>query len=287
MMSSCPLKWIFSRIYFLLILNLFALQAHTQPQWELVWSDEFEVDGVPDTSNWKYEEGFVRNEELQWYQHQNAWCAGGKLIIEARNECRPNPLFRRESSNWRFMRDTIRYTSASLNTRGLHHWLYGRFEVCAKIDTSMGSWPAIWTLGIKNPWPSNGEIDIMEFYRVNNQPTILANAAWGTAKQYVAQWDSERVPLSSFLEKDPLWPSKYHAWRMDWNEKSIQLFLDDELLNTINLETTINPNGFNPFQQSHYLLLNLTVGANGGNPSNTHFPIRYEIEYVRVYQLIH
>jgi hypothetical protein len=85
-MSSCPLKWIFSRIAFLCNPeHLFALQAHAQPRWELVWSDEFETDGVyPIPPTGEYEEGFVRNEELQWYQHQNAWCAGGKLIIEAR-----------------------------------------------------------------------------------------------------------------------------------------------------------------------------------------------------------
>ena len=35
--------------------------------YRLVWSDEFNRNGAPDTANWNYEKGFVRNEEDQWY----------------------------------------------------------------------------------------------------------------------------------------------------------------------------------------------------------------------------
>ena len=36
--------------------------------WKLVWSDEFEIDGTPDTKKWFYEyTGFLRNKEEQWY----------------------------------------------------------------------------------------------------------------------------------------------------------------------------------------------------------------------------
>ena len=72
---------------------------------------------------------------------------------------------------------------------------------------------------------------------------------------------------------------------MDWDEKSIRLYLDDELLNETDLSTTVNPDGFQPFHQPHYVLLNLAIGGqNGGDPSNTKFPTRYEVDYVRVYQ---
>lgn len=54
--------------------------------WKLVWSDEFDKDGRPDPTKWTYETGFVRNEELQWYQPENAWCEKGLLIIEGRRE---------------------------------------------------------------------------------------------------------------------------------------------------------------------------------------------------------
>jgi beta-glucanase (GH16 family) len=254
------------------------------PGMKLVWADEFNHTGKPNPEFWKYEKGFVRNEELQWYQEANANCASGVLLIESRREEVSNPKYQAGSPNWRTNRETAHYTSASINTRGLKQWLYGRFEIRARIDTALGSWPAIWTLGVEKQWPSNGEIDIMEFYRVENAPTILANVAWGTAKQYVGKWHTERIPYLRFLAKDADWHKKFHVWRMDWTAEYIKLYLDDELLNTTLLSETVNPDGFNPFKQPHYLLLNLAIGGNGGNPDHSKFPIRYEVDYVRVYQ---
>jgi beta-glucanase (GH16 family) len=250
----------------------------------LVWNDEFNFEGKPDTSSWIYEKGFVRNQELQWYNSQNANCKGGVLIIEGKKEKILNPDFVSGSTNWKKNREFIEYTASSIQTRGKKQWMYGRFEIRARIDTATGSWPAIWTLGVKGQWPSNGEIDIMEFYRINNVPTILANVAWGTTERWNAKWDSEKPPLSAFTKNDPKWVKKFHVWRMDWDENSIKLFIDDILINSTLLTETINPDGINPFKQPHYLLLNLALGGNGGNPARSIFPIIYEVDYVRVYQ---
>ena len=250
----------------------------------LVWNDEFNIDGKPDSLTWIYEKGFVRNQELQWYQPENAICMGGVLLIEGRRENVKNPGYVAGSSDWRRNREFAEYTSASIQTRGHQQWQYGRFEIRARIDTSMGSWPAIWTLGIKERWPSNGEIDIMEFYRIKNVPTILANTAWGSSDRGRAKWDSEKPVLAVFTSKDSDWVKKFHIWRMDWNDESISLFIDDRLINSTSLAETVNPDGFNPFRQPHYLLLNLALGGNGGDPSGTKFPISYEVDWVRVYQ---
>lgn len=254
------------------------------PGYKLVWNDEFNNNGKPDTTNWKYEHGFVRNEELQWYSEDNAYCKNGLLVIEGRKEQIKNPNYDARSKDWRFNRPYAEYTSSSIQTRGKQQWLYGRFEIRARIDTVMGAWPAIWTLGTEREWPSNGEIDIMEFYRYNQQATILANIAWGTGKQYVAKWHTERIPLSHFTGKDAEWANKFHIWRMDWDKDAIKLYLDDELLNTTKLDTTLNADGSNPFLKPQYLLLNLALGGNGGDPSSTNRTIKYEIDYVRFYQ---
>ena len=58
----------------------------------LVWSDEFNGNGAPDSTVWNFEEGFVRNQEAQWYQAANVWLQDGCLIIEARREHRCNPF---------------------------------------------------------------------------------------------------------------------------------------------------------------------------------------------------
>ena len=102
-----------------------------------------------DPANWIFETGFQRNHELQWYQPQNAFCKGGNLVIEARRERRRNPNHKKGSDDWRKGRKEIEYTSACVLTRGLHGWLYGRFEVRARIRTEPGLWPAIWFLGVE------------------------------------------------------------------------------------------------------------------------------------------
>lgn len=256
------------------------------PGMKLVWTDEFKTNGNPNQEYWNFEKGFVRNEELQWYQEENATCVNGVLLIEGRKEEIPNPNYQAGSPSWKTNREYAHYTSASINTRGLKQWLYGRFEVRARIDTALGAWPAIWTLGINGQWPSNGEIDVMEYYRVDSLPTILANVAWGTSQQYKAKWDSERIPFSKFTATDPDWAKKFHIWRMDWTSESIKLYLDDVLLNTTLLSETINPDGSNPFTKPQYLLLNLAIGGNGGDPGKSNFPLKYEVDYVRVYQTI-
>jgi beta-glucanase (GH16 family) len=264
----------------LLVTSIIAAQEiPTSTDYELVWSDEFDKDGQPDPNNWTYEKGFVRNEELQWYQPDNARCENGLLIIEGRRERKQNPNYKPDSSNWKENREYAEYTSASLTTRRLRSWMYGRFEMKGRIDTRPGLWPAFWTLGVQGEWPSGGEIDIMEYY----QGTLLANAAWGTEKRWVPKWDTVKKPITDF--NDPNWSSKFHVWQMDWDANSIKLYVDDELLNTVDVNDTFNADGKNPFRQPHYILVNLAIGGHaGGDPSNTEFPAKYEIDYIRVYQ---
>lgn len=247
--------------------------------YKLLWADEFDKDGPPDPCNWTYERGFVRNEELQWYQPENAICENGLLIIEGRREQKQNPRYNPESTNWEQNREYAEYTSTSMTTRGLKSWMYGRFEMRAKIDTRPGLWPAFWTLGTQSEWPSCGEIDIMEYYK----GTLLANAAWGTEKRWVPKWDTVKKPITEF--NDPNWSDKFHVWRMDWDPNSIELYVDDDLLNTTDLNETLNADGTNPFRQPLYIILNLAIGGHaGGDPSNTEFPAKFLVDYVRIYK---
>lgn len=254
------------------------------PGMSLSWNDEFNNEGKPDPAYWKYENGLVRNQELQWYQPGNANCSNGLLVITGARQQKKNPGYVKGSSDWRLSRENTEYTSASIQTRGLKDWKYGRFIIRARIDTSKGSWPAIWTLGVSGRWPSNGEIDIMEFYRINGVPTILANVAWAGKEPGKATWDNLKKPLSDFTAGDRDWTKKFHTWRMDWNTDSINLYLDDVLLNSTLVSQAVNSDGKNPFLQPHYILLNLAIGANGDDPSQTRFPIKFEVDYVRIYQ---
>ena len=253
-------------IFLLCILYLSLTAQPSYEDYQLIWSDEFSTDGLPDAANWDYEEGCsIRNSELQYYaraREENSRIEDGHLIIEAR----------RESMNG------CAYTAASLITRGKREFMYGIFEMRAKIDVSKGSWPAFWTLGITEEWPSSGEVDIMEYYNGN----LHANVAWGTDTRWQGKWDSQTRSVGSDFSDD------FHIWRMHWTEDFIDLWVDDFKQNSTDLSTTINGSLAtlrNPFHQKAYILVNQAIGSNGGDPSGTAFPLQYIIDYVRVYQV--
>ena len=274
-----------------LFAGLYAFCASAQTEkdgWKLVWNDEFDVDGRPDAKKWDYERGFVRNYEMQWYAPENAFVRDGKLVIEARPADFPCPAYREGNKNWRNSREKVQWTSASLITKGKYTFQYGRLEVRARIPVCMGAWPAIWLLGTEHPWPANGEIDVLEYYQHKGVPTILANACWAGDTEEDAEWDSSYTPLSHFTERDPAWAERFHVWCMDWDKDFIRLYLDDELLNEIDLKRTINGKsrgtGINPFHYQQYLLLNLALDTRVKELTPADFPMRYEVDYVRVYQ---
>ena len=242
---------------------------HTTPLFAPpTWSDEFDDSGPPNPAFWTFERGYVRNNELQWYQSNNAWQESGNLIIEAR----------RNDNGYA-------YTSSSIVSANKYSFQYGRMQVRAKIPCYNGSWPAIWTLGDNGEWPSNGECDIMEYYATDS---ILANCARGTTTRWRAAWDAVKKPVSTFTPNNPNWRNEYHIWTMQWDDQNVRLYVDNYLMNTIpqtwlvNAVTTWGP--AEPFKQPHHLLLNLAIGSNGGNPANTTFPLRYEVDHVRVWE---
>ncbi|MFA6836049.1 MAG: glycoside hydrolase family 16 protein, partial [Fibrobacteraceae bacterium] len=148
--------------------------------WTLVWSDEFDGNGLPDASKWSYDEGGGGwgNGELEYYtasRVENASVANGVLSITARKEA-----YRSNA-----------YTSARLVTRGKGDWLYGKVEVKAKLPRGRGMWPAIWMLPTDweyGDWPKSGELDIMEnvgydsTYINSNIHTQAYNHSIGTNK---------------------------------------------------------------------------------------------------------
>lgn len=266
----------------------------------LVWNDEFNGTGAPDPAKWGLEEGFQRNQELQWYKKEgNAEMDGnGNMVFIAKRERVANPNYEAGSSDWKKNRQYAEYTSASMNSSGKFEFKYGRLLVRAKIPTDLGAWPAIWTCGNWWEWPLNGEIDLLEYYLVDGKPSLHANFCWGSDTRWSGKWQSYNRPLEEFTAQDPQWAEKYHIWRMDWDEEYLRLYIDDELMNEIALSQTVNGSGGdgslegayqNPFSNDYegfgaYVWLNLAVGSNGGDPSDSEFPMKYYVDYVRVYQ---
>jgi len=94
--------------------------------------------------------------------------------------------------------------------------------------------------------------------------------------------------------QDPNWRNEFHIWRCDWDEDYIRIYIDGDLINEIDVSTTVNEgchgNTENPYRYhkngwGHYLWLNLAIGGNnGGRIDESLFPATYLIDYIRVYQ---
>jgi len=240
------------------------------PGYRLVWSDEFDRDGLPDPARWRFDTHANRqgwyNDELQYYaadRLENARVADGRLIITARREALADAPDHGGQ----------RYTSARLVTQGLVIWRYGFFEVRAKLPCGAGSWPAIWTLGANAPHPDGGEIDIME--HVGNDPgtvhgTIHTRASVGTH----GDGGSLAVPDAC---------DAFHRYQLEWTADALTIRVDGRQVHRY-ARAGRTAAGW-PFDGPQYLLLNLAVGgAMGGQVDDAIFPATFEIDYVRVYQ---
>jgi len=263
-------------------------QERRRPGWDLIWCDEFDKPELDCSRHgaWKFEHGFVRNKELQYYtvnRPENCRIENGCLVLETRKEKYVDPKTGAKAD----------YTSASLVTDQLgnfnsgFHFMYGRVEVRAKVPAGKGVWPAAWTLGAgkhTQQWPWCGEIDIMEF--VGHHP----NRAWGTA-----HWSDKSVKTANGHKKSggyadfekPL-SDDFHVYAIEWDETSIKFEIDGKVYHEIATDK-LDPNvrEWPPFNQYHFLILNLAYGGAWGGEQGVDdacLPAKYLVDYVRVYE---
>lgn len=267
---------------------------HLFENMSLVWHDEFNGIGGPNPNMWRFESGFVRNEEDQWYQSDNATMQNGELTILGRKEQVKNPNYQAGSGDWKKNREYANYTSSCIVVKDPYVFKYGTMIVRAKVPISQGAWPAIWSVGNWWEWPLNGEIDMLEFYKQK----IHANVCWGGDWRWTGTWNSANKPITHFTDRDPAWADKYHIWRMDWDSKYIRIYLDGELMNETDLALTFNKgdNGAgeggyqNPYSNDYAgfgqrMMLNLAIGGVNARPiDESAFPLEYKIDYIRIYQ---
>jgi beta-glucanase (GH16 family) len=253
-------------------------------EWKMVWSDEFTKDGPPDSSKWNFETGVARNNEPQCYTRNltNVRIEKNHLILEAREETPPPGL---DIRKWRAHDPAktmfpVNFTSGSINTQGKECWLYGRFEIRAKLPKANCSWPAFWMMGINRQevhWPECGEIDIMEYTgRITEGLTCLVSS-----DVHIAHFKNAHPSYTARFPV-PFGNTSYHIYRMDWYPEHIDFFIDGFKYHTVEM-SDLDKNGINPFRKPQFLLLNLAINRKKVT-QDTLMPDQFVVDYVRVYQ---
>jgi hypothetical protein len=183
--------------------------------------------------------------------------------------------------------------SGRINTKRGAKITYGRVEVTAKLPSGDWLWPAIWLLPSTpqyGPWPSSGEIDIIES-RGNNHTyaqggnNIVSSALhWGPNPANDGWWRTnvKRTALHTTYAKT------FHTFGLEWSEKYIFTYVNSRLLQILytNFNTPLFQRGAfplsdsngskivdpwshtgrpsTPFDQNFYLILSVGVGGTNG-----------------------
>ncbi|MBC7827001.1 MAG: glycoside hydrolase family 16 protein [Chitinophagaceae bacterium] len=256
-------KFLFTIFFLLQVCFLFSQSK------KLVWADEFNTNGSPDSTKWSYDYGGSGwgNNELQFYtakRKENAWVKNGHLIIEARKEDFKNK----------------KYTSARMVSKNKGDWKYGRFEIKARLPKGKGIWPAIWMLPTKSVyggWPKSGEIDIMEF--VGYMPdSVFGSIHTGLFNHSIGTQKTKGLAFKDLA-------TAFHVYAIEWMEGKISFFVDGEKY--LQFDNNKSGSGAWPFDQEFHIILNIAVGGNWGGKQGVDdsiFPQTMEIDYVRVYR---
>ncbi|HZL09299.1 MAG TPA: glycoside hydrolase family 16 protein [Prolixibacteraceae bacterium] len=256
----------------LFALSLWACKKDNKPEitdYQLVWSDEFNTNGLPDESKWSYDVGGSGwgNEEAQYYTNsrlENSEVKDGFLFINALKEDF-------EGKN---------YTSARLVTRTKGDWLYGKVEVRAKLPEGKGMWPAIWMLPTDwkyGDWPDSGEIDIME--NLGYIPYFISATVQTQYYNFITNSQKNAITTVSDCY------SEFHNYILKWDTSELRFYVDSKLYHTLKNDGA----GFQtwPFDKRFHLLLNVAVGGTYGGVNgidDSIFPQSMVVDYVRVYQ---
>jgi beta-glucanase (GH16 family) len=240
------------------------------PNYTLIFADEFNGTGMPDLTKWKVDprpKGWINGEQQVYTDtsYDNARMRNGSLVITGRKDY-PN------------YNTTEPWSSARLITQNKVDFRYGKVEVRAKLPRAKGSWPAIWlmpTTSAYGDWPKSGELDIMEHVG-NNFGTVLS-----TVHTQNNNWtNGGHLSASKFI---PNVDTVFHVYAMEWSEDSIRFTYDG-----IKCYTYINPKTDWrdwPFDQKFHVILNLAIGGGmGGAITEANWPDSMLVDYVHVYQ---
>jgi beta-glucanase (GH16 family) len=263
----------------------------------LVWSDEFDGSGQPNSSNWNYHVGNGYNAgafsgwgngEWEWYRPEECYLSGGNLVIRAEWLSSPMSIGGR----------TWYQKSCRITTQGKRSWNNARVEARIAMPSKAGTWPAFWMMGnsydgsatssyvpatgaydvMATNWASCGEIDIME--HKNGDTITYQNLFWDT-RTGVYPWSGSNVannPGSASVGN----VTAFHTYAMEWDASNMYWYIDNVRVKT----QSVSAGTMEEYRQNFFVILNLALGGQfpATEPQVADFPMYMYVDYVRVYK---
>jgi hypothetical protein len=226
---------------------------------KLVWEDNFDTAGAPNTANWSYDLGTGTggwgNGELQSYTSdaKNVKVEGGMLKITA-------------------IKEGSGYSSARIKSEDKFKFKYGKVEFRAKMPAGVGTWGAVWSLGqdFKTVgWPNCGEIDFLEYVGKNPNEIIGAFHFPGNS--------GGGAIVGKTTITNPT--TEFHVYKTIWTATSIKMYVDNKLYHSL------DNNPATVYNKEFFLILNVAMGGSLGGPVDPAFTqSTMEVDYIKVYQ---
>lgn len=196
-----------------------AESALTGPGWTKVFEDGFSGN----LSQWTIWNGGAFNEELQLYQPSNLATSNGLLSISARKETATGPTTPFDPTprtfSWTSGRiESKSHFSASRTTPRV------RLSARLKLPGGYGMWPAFWSYG--DPWPTQGEIDVMEGR--GQEPYQYQTAYWFGRRPGKNLVSSSATVVSSVVSLTDCW----HVYEVIWTRNDLTFLFDGQVVNS-------------------------------------------------------
>jgi beta-glucanase (GH16 family) len=211
------------------------------------WTKKFEDNFSTDLSKWNIWTGGAFNNELQYYRSANLTLSGGILSIAAKKETVTGV-----TTPWNSTLKTFNYTSGRIESKPLFSSsdTTPKVRMIARIQlpSGYGMWPAFWSYG--DPWPTQGEIDILEAR--GQEPTTFYTSYWYGSTEGINQVSNSTATITSSVSLQTCW----HVYELIWESDKLTFLFDGQVVNT-------KTGGYIPdmYKKKEKITLNLAVGG--------------------------
>ncbi|MGC1516139.1 MAG: glycoside hydrolase family 16 protein [Maribacter sp.] len=252
----------------------------TEPTVGTAWNLVFEENFDTDLSKWNVWESGAFNNEVQLYQKEQASLENGILTITSQREEVTGATFPFDDTPKDFEYVSARMETLSMfgpsNAQGeLEYRIMARIQ----LPKGNGMWPAFWSTS--DPWPTNGEIDILEA-RGNQPMQFQSNLFYGpTANTPITRNEDTEIvhQVNTDLTED------FHVYELIWRSNSLEIRFDDQVIHTYTANAKNYVTEF--FGKKHSIILNLAVGGfffSDSDATNFADTATMKVDWVKVYK---